>query len=101
MRGSYFYLTLLNFLGAKIDFPITVMCNNVGAIFVSYNAKKNNRTKHIDIRAHFVQQYVEDSIAKVIFVQSEDNKADTFTKNVSGKIFQRHTTKNLSSIDPK
>ena len=56
---------------------MTVMCNNVGAIFLSYNAKNSNRTKHIDIHAHFVKQYVEDGIVKVIFVQSEDNKADT------------------------
>ena len=49
-----FILHLLNFLG-------------IGAVFLSYNAKNSNRTKHADIRANFVQQYVEDGIVKVIF----------------------------------
>ena len=91
----------MNFLGSKINFPITMMCDNVGAIFLSYNAKNSNRTKHVNIRAHFVRQYVEDEIVKVNFVRFKDNKADTFTKNVSGNIFKRHATKNLSSVDRK
>ena len=77
------------------------MCDNVGAFFLSYNAKNSNRTKHVDIRAYFVQQYAEDDIVKVIFIQSKDNKVDNFTKNVSGNIFHHHATKNLSSVDHK
>ena len=92
---------LLNLLGVKINYPIRVQCDNVGAIFLSYNKKNSNRTKHIDIGAQFVRQYVEDGIVKVLFVQSVENKADTFTKNVSGKIFKKHTTKNLVSVDHK
>ena len=45
---------LLEFLGVTIEYPITVMCDNVGAIFLSHNAKCSNRTKHVDICAHFV-----------------------------------------------
>ena len=33
---------LLEFLGAKIEFPITVQCDNMGVIFLSYNAKNSN-----------------------------------------------------------
>ena len=51
-----------------IEYPITVMCDNVGAIFLSYNAKNSNTTKDVDIHAYFVQQYVEDGIVKVISV---------------------------------
>ena len=83
----------------KVEYPVTVMCDNVGAIFLSYNAKNSNRTKHVDIRAHFVRQYVEDGVVKIIFVRSEENKADTFTKNVSGKIFRKHAIRNLESVD--
>ena len=51
---------LLEFLGVTIEYPITVMCDNVGAMFLSHNAKNSNQTKHVNICAHFVQQYVED-----------------------------------------
>ena len=92
---------LLKFVGVNVEYSITVMCDNVGAIFLSNNAKNSNRTKHVDIRAHFVRQYVEDGIIKVNFVRSTDNEADTFTKNVSGKIFRKHATKNLISTNGK
>ena len=84
-----------------MEYSITVMCDNVGAIFLSNNAKNSNRTKHVDIRAQFVRPYVEDGIIKVNFVRSTDNEADTFTKNVSGKIFRKHATKNLISTNGK
>ena len=90
---------ILEFLDVKVEYPVTVMCDNVGAIFLSYNAKNSNRTKHVDIQAHFVWQYVEDGVVKVIFICSEENEADTFTKNVSGKIFRRLAIKNLESVD--
>ena len=92
---------LLEFLGVTIDYPITVMCDNVGAIYLSHNAKNSNRTKHVDIRAHFVRQYIEDGIIKIIFVRSVNNEADTFTKNVRGVIFRKHATKNLSDVNHK
>ena len=92
---------LLEFVEVNVEYPITVMCDNVGAIFLSNNAKNSNRTKHVDIRAHFVRQYVEDGIIKINFVRSTDNEADTFTKNVSGKIFNKHATKNLVNTNGK
>ena len=44
----------------KIEYPITVYCDNVGAIYLAYNAKISNRTKHVDTRTHFVCHYVDD-----------------------------------------
>ena len=82
-----FIKNLLEFLGISIDFPITVNCDNVRAIFLSQNAKNNNRTKHIDIRAHYVCQFIKDGILKIVFVKSADNEADVFTENVSNNIF--------------
>ena len=78
-----------------MDYPITVHCDNVGAIFLAYNAKNSQRTKHVDIRAHYVRQYVEDGIVKIIFVKSEENTADAYTKNVSGVLYSRHAMKDL------
>ena len=96
-----FIKQLLEFLGVNVEYPITVRCNNVGAIFLSYNAKNSNRKKHVDIPAHLVRQYVKDGIVKVIFFQSVDNEAYTFTKNLNSQIFQHYATKNLVSADRK
>jgi hypothetical protein len=47
-------------------------------MFLCNNFSTSQRTKHIDIRQHFVRGYIEDDILKVVFVRSEDNDADMF-----------------------
>ena len=53
----------------------------MGAIYLANNYTTSQRTKHIDIRAHFLREYIEDGTLKVIFIRSEDNDADILTKN--------------------
>ena len=45
-----FIKMILESLGIKAKTPITVHCDNVRAIFLSYNAKISQRTKHIDTK---------------------------------------------------
>ena len=45
----------------------------------------------MDVRYHFVQEFVEDGMVKIVFVKSAENKADLFTKNLSGGLFEKHT----------
>jgi hypothetical protein len=74
---------VLRSLGIEIDLPITIYCDNVGAIFMTENASATSRTKHVDARYHYVREFVEDGFIRIIFVKSENNKSDWFTKNVS------------------
>ena len=67
--------------------PITVHCDNIGAICLSYNAKISQRTKHIDTKYRYVGEYVEQWVVKIVFVQSENNKADIFTKNTPRGVY--------------
>ncbi len=82
---------ILKFLGVQIQYPIEVDVNNIGAVYLAQNATTGNRTKHIDTRYHFVRKYIEDGIVKVIFVRSENNHADIFTKNLNGESFEKHS----------
>ena len=85
---------ILEFLGEKIEYPIPVYCDNVGTIYVAYNAKISNRTKHVDTRRHVVRHYVEDDgTIKIKFVRSEDNDADIFTKNTNESTYEKYTSK--------
>jgi hypothetical protein len=83
---------ILNNMGIKVKTPIIVRVDNVGAIFMTENVSTNGRTKHIDVRHHYVQEFVEKVFFKIIFVRSEYNFADGFTKNVSGAIYDAHVT---------
>ena len=81
---------ILKFLGIRLQYPIIVNVDNIGAVYLSKNATTGNRTKHIDTRYHFVREYIEDGILKVVFVRSENNHADIFTKNLSTESFTKH-----------
>ena len=89
---------ILKFLGVKIKYPIEVNVDNIGAVYLAKNATTGNRTKHIDTRYHFVREYIEDGIVKVIFVRSENNDVDIFTKNVNTATFNK-LAKNIGLKD--
>jgi hypothetical protein len=57
---------------------------------MSENVTATQRTKHIDVRYHYVREFIEEGFIKIIFVKSEDNKSDMFTKNVSQDIYYKH-----------
>ena len=67
-----------------------VRVDNTGEIFLANNSSLGQRTKHIQTRHHFVREYIEDGVLKIVYVKSEDNEADILTKNTSGAIFWKH-----------
>ena len=63
-----FVRQILEFLGFEVDCPIVIHCDNIGAIFLANNAKVSSRTKHIDLKTHFVREYIDKGIVKIIFI---------------------------------
>ena len=93
VKEIMFVVQLLESMKIKVKLPVTVRVDNVGAIFMSKNISTSSRTKHVDIRTKYVNEYVEDGIIKIIFVQSSDNDSDIMTKNVSGDLLEKHAEK--------
>jgi hypothetical protein len=93
-----FVKQVFEYLEVKISLPIQVMVDNIGAIFLTENQSVSQRTRHIDVRYHFVRNYVEDGVVQINFVRSEDNDADLFTKNLGTEKFKRHSSKILGDI---
>ena len=90
-REIRFVVQLLYTMKIKVRTPVMCRIDNVGAMFMAENSSTSQRSKHVDIRARFVMKMVEDKDLEIIFVKSADNLADSFTKNVSEKIFETHT----------
>lgn len=59
-----------------------ICSDNQGALFVSENPVTEKRTKHIDIRYHYIRDVIEQGHVQVLFVPGMDNPADIFTKNL-------------------
>ena len=77
-----FVKMVMEFIGLELERPITIHCDNVGAIFMGNNAKASLRTKQIYMRYHFIREYIVDGTVEIVFVPSEKHDADIFTKNV-------------------
>ena len=88
-----FIYQVLRSMGVKVKLPIVVRVDNIGAIFMAENVAVSQRTKHIDVRYCFVQEFVMDGFLKIIFVRTGDNHADIFTKNLSGDLHEKHRDK--------
>ena len=59
---------LLITMGMRVELPIIVKVDNVGAIFMTENISTAGRTKHLDLRARYVNNLVEDGFMKFEFV---------------------------------
>jgi Reverse transcriptase (RNA-dependent DNA polymerase) len=88
-----FVFQVLQSMGIRVTLPIIVRVDNIGAIFIGSNVAVSQRSKHIDVRYHFVREFVHDGFLRIIFVRTKDNDADIFTKNLSGELHDRHATK--------
>jgi hypothetical protein len=63
--------------------------DNQGAIFNASNPVQEKRTKHIDIRFHYICEKVSDGEVTLHFVTTNQNPADIFTKNLARDNFLR------------
>ena len=96
-----FIKNIIEFLGITLQLPIVVNCDNVGAIYMSYNAKTSPRTKHVSIKRLFVREFVQDGEIAIKFVRSENNDSDVWSKNTSVAVFEKHTNKFMVYHDEK
>ncbi|GKB64985.1 retrovirus-related pol polyprotein from transposon TNT 1-94 [Tanacetum coccineum] len=59
---------------------IPMYCDSKATIAISCNPFQHSRTKHIDVRYHFIKEQVEKGIVELFFVRIEYQLADLFTK---------------------
>ncbi|GJU95363.1 retrovirus-related pol polyprotein from transposon TNT 1-94 [Tanacetum coccineum] len=74
--------TQLTDYGFHFD-KIPMYCDSKAAIAISCNPVQHSRTKHVDVRYHFIKEHVERGIVELFFVRTEYHLADTFTKALS------------------
>ena len=83
----YMKQTLLDF-GVKLD-RIPLLCDNESAVKIAKNPVQHSRTKHIDIRHHFLRDHEAKGDISLQGVRSEDQLADIFTKPLDESTFVR------------
>jgi hypothetical protein len=79
-REILYLQLLINELYEPLNLPTPIYCDNQAAIALASNNKFQLRTKHIDLRYHFVRAHVKNGTFDLKYCPTEDNIADAFTK---------------------
>ncbi|GJR99599.1 retrovirus-related pol polyprotein from transposon TNT 1-94 [Tanacetum coccineum] len=61
---------------------VPIYCDSKSVIAISCNPVQHTRTKHIDVRYHFIKDHVEKGTIELYFVGTEFQLADLFTKSL-------------------
>ncbi|GKE62879.1 hypothetical protein Tco_1513246, partial [Tanacetum coccineum] len=67
---------------------IPLYCDNKSAIALSCNNVQHSRSKHIDIRHHFIREQVENGMVELYFVETNYQLADILTKALPRERFE-------------
>ncbi|KAE8955063.1 hypothetical protein PR001_g32249 [Phytophthora rubi] len=70
--------------------PTEVFVDNESAKKLAVNPSFHSRTKHIDVRHHFIRERVDMKEIEVLRVPGSENVADAFTKLLSRAKFEKH-----------
>ncbi|KAI3697946.1 hypothetical protein L6452_31052 [Arctium lappa] len=72
--------------GFKFD-KIPIYCDSKSAIAISANPVQHTKTKHVDVRYHFIKDNVEKGTIELYFVKTDYQLTDLFTKALDEKRF--------------
>ena len=76
-----------------------VFCDNTSTINLSKNPVQHLKLKHIGVWYHFIRDLVEKKIVCLEFINTNNQKADIFTKPLNGPRFESlHRTIGVSII---
>nr|GEV40607.1 retrovirus-related Pol polyprotein from transposon TNT 1-94 [Tanacetum cinerariifolium] len=73
---------------AEAEYVSLSACCAQAAIAISCNPVQHSRTKHIDVRYHFIKEKVKKGIVELFFVRTEYQLADLFTKALPKERFR-------------
>jgi hypothetical protein len=59
---------------------VVIKCDNKSTIAMCKNPKYHGRSKHIDIKLHFIRELVANNTIELEYVPTADQKADILTK---------------------
>ena len=82
-KEALYLRDILNNIGL-INECVTLFNDNQGAMKLAQNSNYHSRTKHIDVRHHFIRDVLEKGIVNLKYLCSEKMPADVLTKGLSG-----------------
>ena len=88
VQGMLYIMRLIESLQLKVRKPMIVYSDNKGAIDLINGWSVGGGTKHMDCRIMFLRELKENEIIRVLWIPTDENTSDVFTKNVDRKTFE-------------
>jgi len=85
--------------GVKLE-KVPLYCDNTSAINLTKNSIQHSKTKHIEIRYHFIRDHIQKGDIEIMFVKTENQLANLFTKPLARDRFNKLRTE-LGILDMK
>ena len=82
VRDALFLRNLLADLCPAVERCVTLYEDNQSTIKQASNLQSSDRTKHIDIRHHFVKQHIADGDIALEYLPTAEQPADALTKSL-------------------
>jgi hypothetical protein len=74
----------------NIEKPLKIYCDNEPAVQYSYNNKKSDASKHINIKYYVVKEKIQDHTINLEHISTKQMLADLFTKDLPPNMFKEH-----------
>jgi len=89
-QDMLFIMRVLESMNLKVKKPMTLRMDNQGAIDLINNWSVGGRTRHVDVRYHFMRDLKLEGTLQVEYVSSGKNVVGPMTKNLQGPLFESH-----------
>ena len=72
-------MLLANLSGHQIDVTV-IFCDNQSCVKLSENPVFHDRSKHIDMKYHYIRDIVQKGVVKLQYISTDKQVVDIFTK---------------------
>ena len=86
-QETYYFYQLYNELKMDTEIPYTIYIDNTGAALIAENDINNKRTRHINVKYHFIRDKIAEGIIDLKYIETKLNIADMFTKPLPNESF--------------
>ena len=80
--------SLLNEVGISLPSTSTIFSDNQAAVSIAHHLEHHARTKHINIAHHFLCDLVQNGMLNLVYINTQINLADIFTKLLPKAVHQ-------------
>jgi hypothetical protein len=92
-QDMLFVYRVLQEMELSVETPMIEEIDNSGAVDISNNWSSTGRTRHMDVRYKFLRELKEANLIRCVWIPTDENETDIFTKNCQGPLYCKHIKK--------